>query len=492
MGTTAALALLRGAPAVAQEAMPFGRPSVIELAFQLAATEFVPPAPPVPAVLRNLAFGDYQALRARETAWLFAEPPSGFAVEPLHSGFIYRDPVELFQIIDQRAVKIPFSAEDFDYPQVEGLPPDPVGLEFAGFQGRTEMNAPGKLDPFVVFAGASYFQAVARGQVFGLSARGLSINTGEAAGEEFPLFRTFWLETPTDGRMVVHALLDSPSVTGAYRFTIRPGDETQIDVEVTLFTRAALDRIGFAPLTSMFLFNQRERGQFDDSRTGVHESDGLAIWNGKDERIWRPLHNPRLLQISAFADTGPRGFGLIQREKRFSEYEDIENRFDRRPSLWVEPIGDWGPGSVVLVELPSTREINDNIVAFWRPEVPLAAGSQTTLTYRLTWGWDAPLAESGLMRVTRTLTGASQRDGWRRFEIDFSNGGAVSVVGIEVRALSSGGVIDSVTLKENSGSGGLRVSLELNPDGLDSADLRVELRRGGTAVAEVWVYRWSQ
>ncbi len=488
------LAALGGLRAAAQEVMPFGRPTVIEMAFQLAAAEFAPPAPPVPDTLRNLTFGEYQALRAREAGWLFAEPPSGFAVEMLHSGFIYRDPVQIFRIIDERAVKVDFSPAGFDYPAIDGLPPDPAGLEFAGFRAHTALHDPDGLDPFLVFAGASYFQAIARGQVFGLSARGLAIRTGEAGGEEFPLFRSFWLEAPVDGRMVVHALLDSPSVTGAYRFTIRPGDVTVIDVEATLFARAEIDRIGLAPLTSMYLFDSRTRNGFDDPRLAVHDSDGLAIWNGKDERIWRPLHNPRLIQTSAFSDTGPRGFGLIQREKRFSEYEDLDGRFDLRPSLWVEPIGDWGAGSVVLVELPSTREINDNIAVFWRPEAPLGAGSQTTVTYRLTWGWDAPLAE-GLMRVTRTLTGASPREGWRRFEIDFRDFASPqtpSVVGLEARVQSTGGVIDSVTLRENAAVSGVRVSFDLNPEGLDSADLRVELRRGDAVVAEVWVDRWSQ
>ncbi len=226
-----------------------------------------------------------------------------------------------------------------------------------------------------------------------------------ADGEEFPFFRTFWLEKPADGRMVIHALLDSQSLTGAYRFTVRPGAQTQIDVEAILFARAEVTRLGLAPLTSMYLFGSADRGTWDDPRLSVHNSDGLAIWNGKDERLWRPLQNPRLLQISSFADTGPRGFGLIQREKRFSEYEDLDGLYHIRPSLWVEPIGDWGPGSVVLVEIPSDREINDNVVAFWRPEAPIAAGDEMTLTYRLTWGWDGPIPP-GLLRVTRTLSGA--------------------------------------------------------------------------------------
>ncbi len=495
LGTAGAMPIVfglrAGQPAMADET-PFGRPDVIAAAAALASAPYAPPEPRVPEALQDLTYQAYQSLRARPETWLFAGSDSGFAVEPLHTGFIYRDPVQIFHIENGQAVKLGYDRDAFEFPAVEGLE---IGtdLEFAGFRARTTLNDPALLDPFVVFAGASYFQAVARGQEFGISARGLAIRTGEPGGEEFPIFRTFWIEPPADGRMVVHALLDSPSVTGAYRFTIRPGDETLIDIEATLFARAEIDRIGLAPLTSMFLHDVLGRRDLDDARLSVHDSDGLAIWNGKDERIWRPLSNPRLLQISAFKDIGPRGFGLIQREKRFSVFEDLEARYERRPSYWIEPIGDWGPGSVVLVEIPSSQDIHDNIVAFWRPEAPLAEGSQTTFTYRLTAGWDAP-NPAGLLRVTRTLTGASPREGWRRFTIDYSEPGggpSRSVVGLEAKVQTSDGIIDGVVLRDNPLVGGVRVAFDMNPDGLDSADIRVDLLGADGPAAEVWVYRWS-
>ena len=221
--------------------------------------------------------------------------------------------------------------------------------------------------------------------------------------------------------MVIHSLLDGPSAAGAYRFSVRPGEVTEMDVEATIFAREDIAHIGLAPLTSMFLFDAKDRAQHDDFRLGVHDSDGLAMWNGSDERLWRPLHAPRLLQISAFSDTGPRGFGLIQRERRFTEYEDIAASYHRRPSAWVEPIGDWGRGHVVLVEIPSSEEIHDNIVAYWRPVDPIAAGSEILLTYRLSWGWDVPDL-NGLLRVARTLTGAGP-NGRRRFVVDFAGHG---------------------------------------------------------------------
>ena len=364
-------------------------------------------------------------------------------------------------------------------------------LEFAGFRALTGINDPAVLSPFLVFAGASYFQALSKGQVFGLSARGLAIGTAEAEGEEFPFFRAHWLETPRDGRMVIHSLLDGPSAAGAYRFSVRPGEVTEMDVEATIFAREDIAHIGLAPLTSMFLFDAKDRAQHDDFRLGVHDSDGLAMWNGSDERLWRPLHAPRLLQISAFSDTGPRGFGLIQRERRFTEYEDIAASYHRRPSAWVEPIGDWGRGHVVLVEIPSSEEIHDNIVAYWRPVDPIAAGSEISLTYRLSWGWDVPDL-NGLLRVARTLTGAGP-NGRRRFVVDFAGHGepVVRASAVQLVAQSSPGVMHDPEISENAEINGLRLRFDLDPEGADAVEMRLELRSGERRIAETWVYRWS-
>lgn len=491
VGASLAATLLPGTAAFAQDAPRFTRATVIDLARGLASADFVPPEPAVPGELLSLTSSAYRQIRALPESWPFANASSGFAIEPLHSGFIYREPVQLFVVRDETAYKMAFSSESFTYPDLEGIPPD-APLEFAGFRGYTTFGHEQAPEPFVVFAGASYFQALSRGQVFGLQARGLAIRTGDPAGEEFPSFRAFWIEEPADGRMVVHALLDSASVTGAYRFTIRPGEETVIDVEATLFARADVDQLGLAPLTSMYLFGAVGDGPSDELRRAAHNSDGLAIWNGKDERLWRPLQNPRLLQVSSFADTGPRGFGLIQREKRFSEYEDLDARFERRPSLWVEPIGDWGAGNVVLVEIPSDREINDNVVAFWRPEEALTAGGEMTLTYRLTWSWDAPIP-SDLLRVTRTLTGDGPGSGQRSFVIDYSDTGRpepVSLEGMTAQVRTSSGAVSHSEVKAHPVIGGLRVSFVLEP-AAEEADLRVDLLRDGAPAAEVWLYRWT-
>ena len=216
------------------------------------------------------------------------------------------------------------------------------------------------------------------------------------------------------------------------------------------------------------------------------------MWNGSDERLWRPLHSPRLLQISAFSDSGPRGFGLIQRERRFTEYEDLNARFDRRPSVWVEPIGDWGRGHVVLVEIPTTEEVHDNIVAYWRPTGPTPAGSEMSLTYRLHWGWDAP-DPGGLLRVARTLSGAGP-DGRRRFVIDFAGDGqpVVKPSAVQLSAQANPGSLHDAEISENPEVGGLRLRFDLDPEGNDQVELRIDLRSGERPIAETWVYRWSQ
>ena len=237
------------------------------------------------------------------------------------------------------------------------------------------------MDEFLVFQGASYFRAVARGQQYGLSARGLAVRTARAEGEEFPAWTDFWIERPAEKaeRIVIHAILQSRSVVGAYTFAARPGNDTVIDVDATLFARTELTAFGIAPLTSMFLFDSSNRARFDDYRSAVHDSDGLQIVNGRGERIWRPLANPASLQISAFIDDSPKGFGLLQRKRSFEDFEDAEALYNKRPSLWVEPKGQWGPGHVELVEIPSEREIHDNVVAYWQPKVPIAAGSEGQL-----------------------------------------------------------------------------------------------------------------
>jgi glucans biosynthesis protein len=476
----------------AQEpAAEFSRSVVLDRARKLAAEPFAAPAN-VPDTLTGLSATDYASIRFREEARFFTDPPSGFAVDLVHPGFIYAAPVEIFLIEDGAARAVAYDPALYTFGNVQPPAADALPAGFAGFRVLAPLNQPDVMVPFASFAGASYFQAISRDQVFGTSARGLAIGTGEAAGEEFPFFRAHWIEPPAGDRIVAHSLLDSPSATGAYRFTLRPGDITQIDVVGTVFARNEITHLGLAPLTSMFLFDAKDRGEHDDYRLGVHDVDGLAMWNGSDERLWRPLHSPRLLQISAFSDSGPRGFGLIQREKRFEAYEDLTSQFHRRPSVWVEPIGAWGKGHVMLVEIPSNDEVHDNIVAYWRPASPVPAGNEVSLTYRLTWGWDVPDLD-GLLRVVRTLSGSGP-DGRRRFIVDFAGDGsgpAIRASAVQVSAQSNPGQMVNAILTENPEIGGLRLQFDLDPDGAQQVEMRADLSTGERQIAETWVYRWS-
>jgi glucans biosynthesis protein len=472
----------------AAQSVPVNRSVVFEQARKLAAAPFAAPEPPVPAAFADLSASDYAAIRFREDRRLFTDPPTGFAVELLHSGFVYEVPVQIYLVEDGVTRRLAYDPSLFTFGEMAPPSPD-TPLDYAGFRILAPLNQPEVLTPFASWAGASYFRAISRDQLFGLSARGLAIGVGEAQGEEFPFFRAHWLETPNEGRMVVHSLLDAPSAAGAYRFTIRPGDPTEIDVEATIFARADVPHLGLAPMTSMFFFDAKDRSAHDDFRLGVHNSDGLAMWNGSDERLWRPLHSPRLLQISAFADSGPNGFGLIQRERSFAAYEDLEAMYHRRPSLWAEPIGDWGKGHIVLVEIPTNDEVNDNIVAYWRPDATLAAGSELSLTYRLTWGWDGPDLK-GLLKIERTLTGAG-KDNRRQFVVDYSGEGQVRASAVQVVAQANPGSIHDPEISENPEIKGLRLKFDLDPEGADVVELRRELRSGERRIAETWVYRWS-
>jgi glucans biosynthesis protein len=334
---------------------------------------------------------------------------------------------------------------------------------------------------------------VAKGQTYGLSARGLSINTGEASGEEFPLFKTFWIERPDPNAssIVVHALLDSPSAAAAYRFTIRPGETTVFDVELAIYPRTDLRHPGLAPITSMFFFGPNDRNDVDDFRPAVHDSDGLAILNGRGEELWRPLSNPRDLQISVFSDLNPRGFGLMQRTKDFGTFQDLESSFEKRPSLWAEPIGDWGEGAVQLLEIPTNEEIHDNIGAFWRPKQPMQAKGEYTYTYRLHWGPDNPKPAS-LARVARTAIGARGAD-YKLVVLDFVGDKLKDVDPATIKGVISAdsGEVRNAVAQPNPRSGGWRLSFEVPVKDKRTVELRATLMQNDQAISEVWVYRWT-
>jgi glucans biosynthesis protein len=494
--TIAAATLSTVSPIRAQErpASPFSRTILVGRAEELAKQPFVEPTqPPGNNSPNKLSYDQYRAIRFQKGASIWAGEDRTFTVELFHPGFIYDTPVNI-NIVTDLARRVLFTNEIFEYgPEVTTVPSPNDAKGYSGFRVRAPINRPDYLDEFLVFQGASYFRGVARDQLYGISARGLAVRTArlEGEGEEFPAFTDFWIERPAvqASSLVIHALLQSRSVVGAYTFNVTPGDETVIDVDATLFPRVELTAYGIAPLTSMFLFDPSGRGRFDDFRYAVHDSDGLQILTGRGERVWRPLANPRRTpEVSGFIDQSPRGFGLLQRKRHFADFEDWEARYDRRPSLWVEPRGDWGSGHVELVEIPSDREIHDNIVAYWQPAAPLPAGKAAEFSYRLRYTGE-PLDDS-VARVVATRSGSSLESAERRvFVIDFMGAGPPPD-DLQITATSGSGQIVNKRGSLVTETGAYRVSFELAPERADEVELRVLLSSKEQPWSETWLYRW--
>ena len=486
------ISLLQAADAADGNGEPFDRTKLIDRARQLAEAPYEPPALDLPGDLAGLTFDQYREIRYRPERRLGQEDGLPFTLDLLHSGFIYQTPVHLFMVENGRARPVRYDPGMFDYGEKLSPPADGANLPFSGIRAHVAIDEPDRMGEFLIIQGASYFRAIARHQHYGLAARGLAIKTGDPDGEEFPAFTALWIERPEpDARvLVIHALLDSPSCTGAYRLTARPGKETVIDVEVALFAREDLKSVGLAPLTSMYLFGGANRAKFDDARDAVHDSDGLQILTGGGERLWRPLANPSELQLSSFGDRGPLGFGLVQRERRFEEYEDLDARFERRPSVWVEAVGDWGAGRVELIEIPSTREANDNIVAFWKPEAPIPKGGPWTLAYRMRWT-DRPSFNDGLSEVLATRAGRARDSDRRQFMVDFDHGPLQDIDSPALDVTSNVGRIVNSKLVPVPERGVMRASFELAPEGQPLIELRAQLKAGDRSMSETWLYRWT-
>lgn len=495
LGTSVAASLLaanRTAAAQPAGATSFGPASVRQIARELASKAYQAPDEKLPDSLSNLNYDQYRAIRFLPDHALWRGEKLPFEVQFFHRGFFYKNRVDIYQVINGKALPIPYHPDDFSFGETKP-PPANADLGFAGFRIHAPINRPDYYDEVCVFLGASYFRAVAKGEVYGLSARGLSINTGEPKGEEFPLFKAFWIEKPVPNAtsIVVHALLDSKSAAAAYRFTIRPGTTTVFDVEMSLYPRVDLDHAGLAPMTSMFFFGPNDRIDVDDFRPSVHDSDGVAIYNGRGEQLWRPLSNPRDLQISTFSDVNPRGFGLMQRERNYFTYQDLESKFERRPSLWAEPIGDWGEGSVQLIEIPTKEEIHDNIAAFWNPKIPLKAKAEHNFTYRLHWGPDAPKAHV-LARFSRTGVGA-RGEGTKLFVLELTGDGLKDVDPKKVRGVVTAekASVKNIVTQPNPETKGWRLSFEIPVKDKTPVELRASLMQDDRPLSEVWVYRWA-
>ncbi|HEX5004987.1 MAG TPA: glucan biosynthesis protein G [Gemmatimonadales bacterium] len=472
---------------------------VIARAREAAASPYRRPLMKMGEPFADLSYDKYRAIRFRDDQRLFADTIRGFQMELLPPGATFQDLVEINLVREGMAEPIQFSTDYFhfdpdQFPYSDGRAPSGLAADmgFSGLRFRSTINRPGVWDEVAVFQGASYFRAIARDTLYGLSARGLSIGTGGPDAEEFPIFTAFWVHEPPPGARVLHlnALLDSDSVAGAFDLTLAPGTETVMQVQSVLFPRNEIATLGIAPLTSMFYFGPSRRAGVDDFRNAVHDSDGLRIVNGSGERLWRPLRNPPAAETSLFIDENPRAYGLVQRARAFEDYEDAETHYERRASAWIEPGEGWGRGAVALVELPSADEFSDNIVACWRPEAPLPAGSEQRFSYRLTWGLVEP-EQLPLARVVGTRSGLSIIDARERvFVVDFDLGD-IPLENIVPHLSSSAGKLTGPTIVQLPDGNVARIGFHFVAGDERAAEFRLWLESEGVKASEVWLYRWS-
>lgn len=425
-------------------ASAFGLEDVAARAATLARQPWRAAPADLPDTLRQLSYDQYRDIRFRPERALWRKEGLPFEVMFFHRGKYALDAVRIHQVVDGTPRPVGFDPADYDYGRNRLQNAGWADLGHAGFRVHYPLNSTAYKDELVVFLGASYFRALGQGQHYGLSARGLAIDTvGAPAGrsEEFPRFTEFWIERPAPGatQLRIHALLESPRSTGAYEFVLRPGENTVMEVRSRLYLRAGVPApatLGIAPLTSMFQHGENQP-RAEDFRPEVHDSDGLSVATGTGEWLWRPLANPARPLTTSFATTSPRGYGLMQRDRRFAAYEDTEARYERRPSAWVEPIGDWGAGRVELVMLPTPDETHDNIVAYWVPRDLPAPGQALELAYRLHWQgdrWQHP--PGGWVAQTRAgRSYAALAADERQFVIDFAGPSLAALpAGAEPRA----------------------------------------------------------
>jgi glucans biosynthesis protein len=479
------------------DSQPFSEDLLDAFARRRADEPFKAPEKRVDEALASLTYEQYsRAIVYKDDEAIWRKDNGPFWLEPYHTaGTIFAFPVELFSVEAGRAIRIPYSAQAFEFNPPAKQPATTAQSDFAGFRALAQLDKPGVLRDFLSFLGASNFRAIAAGQVFGVSARALAINTGQTGGEDFPLFRSFWIERPRpiDQSLIIHALLDSVNAVGRFKFAATPGFETVIDAEAAIYPRRRIPYAGIAPIASRFFFGPGVPPKRRDYRPRVHDSEALCIVNGAGEQIWRPLINPERLQFSVFVDKGPKGFGLIQKERSFAAYQDLDQQFEKRPSLWIEPLEDWGEGSIDLIELPAPDEINENIVCFWRPKDGLGPGIGHRYRYRMHWCW-APPFESRKASVQQTRVGEA-KNGEIAFVVDFANTDlceGCNAAAITPNVTPSAGEVRNVRLAAGPGAGVLRLRFEYAPAGGDPVDLRAQLAVDGKPVSETWIFRWAR
>jgi glucans biosynthesis protein len=471
---------------------------VISQAQQIARQPYQAKKSTLPAELKALSYDQYRDIRFKPELALWRKDKLPFELMFYHVGRSHTEPVQINEIDEQGKLKhVAFDRNDFDYGKNQLSPATWGDVGYAGFRVHYPINRQQYKDEMLVFMGASYFRVIGAGQRYGLSARGLSIDTAAGGNsEEFPRFSKFWIEKPKPNAtaLVIYALMESRRATGAYRFEVKPGTDTVVDVKFQVYLRGAGATLGVAPFSSMFMFgeNQPHRADF---RPKVHDSEGLMIANGDGEWLWRPLQNPGRLLTTSFAMKSLRGFGLMQRDHTFASYQDLEARYELRPSAWVTPQGDWGPGRVELMQFNTIDETNDNVAAYWVPDKLPAPGQPLTLAYQIRWQGQRQQRPPGAW-VTQTRVGRGFDElapNETQYTIDFKGPAldalpANAVVKAVVTA-DANGEITARNSHRNEADGTWRMTIRVKQiKGTLPVELRAFLQHDHDTVSETWTY----
>ncbi len=492
--TNASLKL--GAPA------PFSFEALQEEARRLTNEPYRPPAVPDPRITSKIDYEAWGKITYNTDYALYASAKERFPVEFFHLGMFFKKAVRIHKVENGEAREILYDPAYFNMPEDSIARQLSPGAGFAGF--RLQEAKDGQLDwkknDWVAFLGASYFRAIGELRQYGMSARGIALDTwAPDRSEEFPDFSHIYIGPETDNGVVLHALLEGPSIVGAYRFLMTRGKGVVMDIDCKLFLRGGFVRFGIAPLTSMYWFSETKKLTGIDWRPEVHDSDGLSMWTGAGERLWRPLNNPPRVMASAFGDNNPKGFGLMQRDRAYDHY--LDNVFyDRRPSVWIEPKGDWGKGAIQLIEIPTDDEIHDNIVCVWVPEKPAVPGAEFEYSYRLHWLADEPFP-TPLARCVATRLGNGGQPGKprpkgvRKFMVEFLGGPLEKLpFGVKPEPVlwASRGTFSYIFTEAvfDGVSGHWRAQFDLTVEGPDPVEMRLFLKNSDAVLSENWLYQY--
>lgn len=473
----------------------FNFENVAAIAASESRLPYEEPPQDLPKFLKALNYDQNRDIRWKDDFTLWRHENLPFQVKFFHRTGIQPQKVDIFSIHGTTVRRVIYSPHQFDYGKNRFTEPIPEQLGFSGFRVHYPINKREYLDEIIVFLGGCYFRTLGKNQQYGLSARALAVNSG--LKEEFPRFTKFWLREPKLGArtLQIYGLLEGPSVVGAYDFLVTPGESTRVDVHGRVYVRKKIERIGIAPLSSMYWFGENYRSNIRDFRPEVHDSDGLLIHNHRNEWLWRPLSNGGVIQDNSFVDDSPHGFGLLQRDRDFRNYQDLESNYQNRPSVWMAMTGDWGRGSVRLIQFPTENETNDNIVTFWTPEAPVEAGTVLDHHYTMYW-YTTDNLRPPFATATETRIHYPVGKEPTLFVIDFAGGGLDRIAAdtpprIDVET-NPPGLAQNVMAMKNDYTKGWRATFEIpSTQGDKEIELRVRLFEGERLLSETWTYTWK-